>query len=437
MCFEEADYELASAYAEVQEAVMSISNDNIHEIVKTLINSQFKNDTKFINDLILTAAHYRPLKLHELALMTGQLFEHINGLKSMLLIFPLRVLESRWHIAFILECNIAGVISDEDALFSLHKYHQTYPAMGTRYLIFQYFSRIVKTHEPEYYQEFFDFLKEIMHPLDFDKSPNFLNESPEYEDQVRNWYPKNSIERIIRDDDLNSFKEIVAQNPEFDVNSRSHNKSVFCYSQMLRFNVSYLELAAFFGSFNIFSFLVQTGANRFNLHLVSRFAIAGGNFDIVEMCDIDDDINKSIEAASEYFRFSIFQWIFDTKLDNIEDVEATKASFLHFCAKANNIQMLLFLLDQGCDINKPDETHWTPLHYAANERCIEAIKVILKCKNLNLEPGTPYFIFILISYQFYFLLFLFKFHISILNRATSQYDFAEAQNLLGFLRGDQ
>lgn len=439
----------------LQESVMSITYDNIDQIYNTILSIYQKsiqdqsplkihNDQaefiKFISSTLLSVAHYRPTMLTPLSQLAGKLFESFDGLKESLLHLPLKVQSTQWHIAFLYECFVIGCINEDDVFEILHYYKYHYSSMhGAIYLIFQYFHQVIRKKDPQFYEDSFNYLIKNKRRYDINVSSDFfkirknkindLNEIKEdefeydkdeeekFNDTVRYWFPKGSIERIIRDDDFVAFKEMTTNNPEFKMNEIFSIKSIFCYSELLKNHINFLSLAAFFGSSKIFTYLLEIGVNKNplfdgNISPIIRYAISGGNVEIIKQCELDIDneteIKHSIDASIEYFRFSLFQWIYDNKLENFQQFTQIQVinnqhlmvhptiSFLITAAKVNNMKMLLFLLDNvdgSCDINQCDYYGWTPLHFAAKYRNIEAIKVILNCKLLNLEPKSVRFFF--------------------------------------------
>lgn len=454
---------------DLQEMIMDITNENVDETFENLLALENSSNQqvfhffqegefqKFIKSTLLTAAHYRPLHLSALAQLTGKLFLRFEELKPSLLNLPLRIVESPWQLALLFECFDANIISEDDVMNMLNYYKTHYSKMdGSLMLIFQYFHLVFKKKDPEFYEQSFNFLIQHKFRYDLKISEHFLmirnedlkrhdSSDDDYDDEeeeesgrvkfnqeaenafndiIKNWYPRKSLLRIIRDDDLERFKEETVANPYFDVNTIFRNESIFCYSEILQHNCNYICLAAFFGSINIFTYLLEIGANTNSYRdgggsSLIKYAIAGGNIDIIQKCEIDpDNIQEVIDSVSEYFRFSVFQWIYDNKLgslaqfsdeENDDDNDdnnnnafvpmnriSQKVSFLNSAAKANNIQMLIYLLEnEECrfDVNQSDYGGWTPLHFAAKFRNIEAIKVILNCKSLKIEPRSYHFFY--------------------------------------------
>ena len=448
--FEPEFEEQLSFVIELQESIMSISSENVNEVYQIIMSIYDRNSkdqsthkihknkaefVKFLSTTLLTAAHYRPNQLTPLSQLAGQLFESFDNLKENLIHLPLKVHLSQWHIAFLYECFINGVINEDEAYEILRYYKYHFSSMhGAIYLIFQYFHQVIRKKDPQFYDESFNYLLKNQR-YDINVSNEFLKirkpkisdlneineneyyydpkEEEKFTDTVRFWFPKGSIERMIRDDDFDSFKEIVSYSSEFSLNQNYEIKSIFCYPEILKRNVTHLCLAAFFGSVKIFNYLLQLGATRnmlldVNRNPLIRYAVSGGNVEIIKQCDLDEssevELNNSIDASIEYFRFSIFNWIYDNKIEDFsiytqieEDPTPQfmmfnqKISFLITAATVNNMKMLLFLLDNvdgSCDINQKDNYGWTPLHLAAKFRNIEAIKVILNCKLLKLEPKS-------------------------------------------------
>lgn len=118
----------------------------------------------------------------------------------------------------------------------------------------------------------------------------------------------NSIQYALTNDDLIAFQNFCL-NPNFDVNE-SIFYSIFYHHDML-VSATPIEIAAFFGSINIFKFLILGGA-KVNERLV-HYAVAGGNLEIIRICEQSRlPISGSLETAVIFRKNSIIQWIVES-----------------------------------------------------------------------------------------------------------------------------
>lgn len=203
------------------------------------------------------------------------------------------------------------------------------------------------------------------------------------------------IEALINDDADSVLDQINSS--EISVNSLIE-PSLFSRSTILQDSSSPLFFAAGLGRVKCFKMLLLNQAelehdtwNEYATTLAS-FAVAGGNSEIVRLvkeagCSFDD----AVYVAAQYHRNKIFHWIYDSLNMGVDKISPRYGSLMHRAAKSNNVELALYLFEQGCDINKPipnhdffDEDRTPPLSEAIQFRAIDVAKLCLVHRDLTL-----------------------------------------------------
>ena len=125
-----------------------------------------------------------------------------------------------------------------------------------------------------------------------------------------------NIVKAIRRDDVEKLQEISSQN-KFDFNQTIEPSLYERFSFVNKRNVSLIDYAAFFGSIKCFKFLLLNGSDLKNS---GKFAVAGGNLEIIKLCEQNhSSFEGSCEAAIEFHRNDIFQYIYDNKIEPLDE----------------------------------------------------------------------------------------------------------------------
>ena len=223
-----------------------------------------------------------------------------------------------------------------------------------------------------------------------------------------------TVERAIFDDDVEKLIFILSEVEKQD--NIPLYKNDFC---RIIVGANMLGTAALFGSVKCFKYLIMNGEIP-NVE-VSKLAIAGGNNEIVHLCEqngsmFDDCLNVSVS----YHRFELYEWLvqhFDCEkielsyflcccneplffnyLENLDhELDNDEIGELLCCAARNtSYGVVKHFLSRGFNANwsNPVST-LTPLHEAANIGSLEIVKYLVEngC-NVNSKSNsgrTPLF----------------------------------------------
>ena len=156
-----------------------------------------------------------------------------------------------------------------------------------------------------------------------------------------------SIAKAIRNDNVEILQEIASQS-NFDFNQiilPSVYERVPFVNQKY---VSLIDYAAFFGSIKCFKFLLLNGSD---LTRAIKFAIAGGNMEIIKLCEQNSTPTQDLcEMAIVSFQNDIFHYFYDRD-PGIFD-ESHYSHFYKICVKHHNYDLLFFLERKCVKINE-------------------------------------------------------------------------------------
>ena len=153
-----------------------------------------------------------------------------------------------------------------------------------------------------------------------------------------------NIAKAIRNDDVEKLQEISSQ-ADFNFNQIIEPSLYERCSFINKPNVSLIDYAAFFGSIKCFRFLLL---NETKLNNTGKYAIAGGNLEIIHLCEQNNSLFEGLcEAAIEFHRNDIFHYLYENKI--IEFKDFTKLG--EQCIQCNNYELLGYLEKEGMEIN--------------------------------------------------------------------------------------
>jgi ankyrin repeat protein len=89
--------------------------------------------------------------------------------------------------------------------------------------------------------------------------------------------------------------------------------------------------------------------------ILLHFAIAGGHPDIISTAtNAINDFVVATRVSAEFHRFELFRLFLTTKHTDLKANDIENGSIFHGIAAANHVRMILFCIEQGCDVNLKD-----------------------------------------------------------------------------------
>lgn len=267
--------------------------------------------------------------------------------------------------------------------------------------VFCYFAPHIFKRSPEIYNRVINEMKYRMShnrlPFSFKHFLDKLNELKANDWALFNHFVSNcgfqssSPMYAILHDDVSFFQQRKNQASIVDIIDNNMRVSENCFIRYPQLNhrCTLLQLAAYYGSVKCFHYLLENGADpkledEIGLNLM-HYAVIGANREIitkVQQLDFKFDIG-SISLIAETFRNSFFYWLLDKITVDIEESQLQTGTILHRACSANNIDIILFCISSGININVFDNLNLTPLFYAASNCSIDAINVLLGHKDIK------------------------------------------------------
>ncbi|OHS96309.1 hypothetical protein TRFO_37525 [Tritrichomonas foetus] len=193
--------------------------------------------------------------------------------------------------------------------------------------------------------------------------------------------------------DNDDFLRKMAANPSFDVNM-SLESSVFEPCWIIQNRPTLIQFAAFFGAIKCFKFLLASGANLNVMDQQNRqlqtFAIAGGNIEIVRLCQQNRvDFSNFVQTAAEFYQHDIFHWLISTVQISNND----KINIFCLAAASNNLYILNYCFEEfiknenseneKIDINSKNEIGMNAFLLAAENGSYEALLILLERNEID------------------------------------------------------
>lgn len=377
--------ESARKTVDLQEALMSITDESFSSAVELIMGLPFihrADGVRTLTNNLLLGVKYRPFHLSIMARLFGALVERAGPdnclieLKHFLLLIPVKVIDERWRLAMIHECWCIGVLSDQEVFDAILAFFKLFPLLPNKpywrnnsrqhFAIFIWFAPLLEKMDRAMFDEIWERMKMYHGKKELSSNYNDYiatfesmreNDWKEYRYLTRYTYPLGSLASILRNDQLDKLKELAEQ-PNFDVNQRIESNLFESTSFLLR-RPTLAQFCAIYGSVNCFNYLVEKGADLALMDCMKRillhFAIAGGHPDIVKVAtETVHDFVVATRVSAEFHRFELFKWFLTTKKTDLKANDIENGSIFHGIAAANHIRMILFCIEEGCDINLKD-----------------------------------------------------------------------------------
>ena len=188
-----------------------------------------------------------------------------------------------------------------------------------------------------------------------------------------------SVGRAIKYDDLSTLQQII----QFSENFSQQRINLNIFSTILaRYQVSPLQLAAFYSSILCFKFL---SLNSHEFIEISPFAVAGGDPQIVQLCKEKCEMNIPwcLHSATQFRQYDILQWIFNNF--DISEIELREVFCL--CGTFGNIVSLQWILSNNptIDVNLLNQRGNSCLHEAVANNHLIMVYFLVKYVKCSLN----------------------------------------------------
>jgi ankyrin repeat protein len=322
-----------------------------------------------VNVLLLTAT-YRHNELQSLVDLTFMFYSGAAGeayrtqidqfikaqFMKILLPVPFFAGSFGWY-RYIFLCLTQLICTRQEIVDMIETFEELYPGC-VRQLLFMasWFLADIKRLKPKLFERIETLSKSC---------PDHLTEFPIYadlsdldaiSDLIHSVYPYGSLAYAIRTNDLRTVQR-CSTDSAFSANSPMPSAYFGCYSLMKNETPTLIEAAAFFGSTDVFRFLLITDSTwtldrsqrlepdeRERIQELVKWACAGGKTEIIRLCVQKGlDIAQCLDVAVLYHQHDIVKWI----LSN--DVLASPREFLDrdfiAAATSDNVWWTLLVIE--------------------------------------------------------------------------------------------
>lgn len=424
-------YSIVSAI-NLQETIFSMKDENCQLVYDSIKATEYVQNQTLRNELFHTLELFysiRP-KSHSQILTFLTLFSKDNqsNFHEWLMDFlGRRILISNLHHSFLRFLFDHEFVSfdDIDFLFTSlsQSKHYSYKIQSISLDLLCHFAYEFHTNRIETYEKYasskirgYGFQSKD----DKKKLKKYAENWENYLAEVKAQRRKDDFCDAIYNDDVETFQLLASRIPNFD-NNLKLNPFDFESIEILRKEVTYIQLAAFYGSVRCFQYLLLQDASLLD---VPMFAVCGGNTEIIHILEQNQRSFKDlVQTAIEYHHYDIAKYLsaqygpvvglypseyrkpqcplvvaiqtynhqallsyYD---EGIHNRIFGSPSLLSMAIESNNLEAVKLLLTiVDVDVNQRGTGHDTPLiYYAASFHQTEVVKMLVEIGHCEL-PTT-------------------------------------------------
>lgn len=356
--------------ADLQDALASIDENSVKCVADCILKTDMihsEDSVKLLADDILQAAERRPWVVKNLVQLLTYLLDAadrdncLSSLKNH--IIPTDLMKQRWYRSFLMFALRNRVLLFSDLIRFMKSMDIGKPLL----LLFCWFAPILEKKANDVFFELMEVLENNGKHLnaDFRFFLSKLNEMKKSNWELhKEWflvgYYRGTLPSIIRKDNIDNLRKYLnTPNSDIDYNMRIHS-TLFERCDILHHNPTLIQFAAYYGSIKCFSYLAAQDGIDLTLKddngvSLLQFAIAGGNQNIIQVCEsLNPDMEGIVETLIKYQRLDLLKRYCEQYNLNIIDCNEMHASALHFAAKYNNVSAILYCLTNNMDVNIKD-----------------------------------------------------------------------------------
>ncbi|OHS95398.1 hypothetical protein TRFO_10537 [Tritrichomonas foetus] len=194
------------------------------------------------------------------------------------------------------------------------------------------------------------------------------------------------IAESIRNDDLKAFQSATARLQTLNTLIRASRYETFDFVSNFGKRPSLIEYAAFFGSINVFKYLLEKGVEAGST--LPEFAAAGGNVEIIHLLEEDKTLPIGQECnltAIEFFHRDLNEYFSNLNYEN--------SPILNILVSIEHYNMRYFLNNILTeDLSKED--YELCLLYAVNSQNIDVLNLILTVPGIDVNRVFEHGVFL-------------------------------------------
>ncbi|OHT08740.1 hypothetical protein TRFO_04852 [Tritrichomonas foetus] len=229
--------------------------------------------------------------------------------------------------------------------------------------------------------------KDSVNNEEIENKMNEVSNNDFYNEFRKNGFEPNSIFDAIRRDDISALKEF-GSNPLFNIEEIMES-SPFVPYPILQYKPRLIHIAAFFNSIKCFKYLLLNEADIESSdeagYTTIHFAVAGGSVEIIRILEQQQFIifNGTPQVAAQFHQKEILEWLTEEKFNNISEYDQKYGALSFNAAISNNVGLLLYLEENNVDLDTPNPSGSSPLHFACSYGCFDAVYFLLSRPKIN------------------------------------------------------
>jgi hypothetical protein len=202
------------------------------------------------------------------------------------------------------------------------------------------------------------------------------------DEHVFDFAEEETIGRALFEDDIDYLQHLLASQPEEGKKLFGNVHTFFDFAlHFEKHEANRIEIAALFGSVKCFKYLMMNG-DELNDD-TCRFAIAGGNTEIIHLCEQKRlQFRDCLYVAVCYHRYELFEWLDDHFY--FKDIPIT--TYLNLLAEP----LFYLYAEPGQEIEIEDITGDTPINYAARFFHIGIVQYLYEKCNANVNTRNDF-----------------------------------------------
>lgn len=384
----------------LQKHFMNMTKQSITSIMDELSSSKFGHDPQFLARTVLFCVQFRSNQISIYVELASLLCEKVPEVRAEFLapFHPHRVKYFPF-LYFMQRSFLAGLFTSKEIVDRISDFVFAYPnEVISRAYLFYYFAPLIHSENRKLYDTILTGLQKNVGAFGvFYEIREFVQRVPElsanwkqYWEDAALSYPSGSLAAIVRSDNLDSLRQKIedgAVDIDEDVKLHSYENIVFP-----EVNPKVVEFAAYYGATNIFHFLLEKGIEcelrRPRVFSFIHFAIAGGYQDFIAEFEAKGcSYDGTLITAAQWHYNELFYSLYETK-DKSVNLELLLES-----AASNNVEIVMFCLDHGINVNEMNEDNEGALHFAAKNGCVDVIRYLVALPetdvNLGIGHRTP------------------------------------------------
>lgn len=389
---------LMPTYATINlhDTVLDLNDTNIDEVHDLLSKSEYYLNSDLHKDLCLAielAFEYRP-RYFENVIKLISMLQNDSFHRSLLKYLNMRLLSFHLSVPFLRSLYDSKNIN-RDELIELLKTKLDFDDLQLDYSIMSKLTELKNDLLVFFAKEFYEldkdeFIKKVSQNNTFYSANSrkcsdlqeYIDNWDKYEKDVNMHSMPNSLYYAITKDDVDTFQTITSQQSDFNFN-QVLKPFLFEKHKELNSNITYIDLAAFYGAIRCFRFLIL---QQVDIMKSVRFAVYGGHSEIIRLIEQENgDFSNCFDCSIKYHRNDIFKWLLmnhEIKSLYLANYRLKIEPAIPVAIESYNNRAFLYFYELGIENNSKDESI-SLIGRAVQSLNADAVKLMLATYHVN------------------------------------------------------